>query len=287
MIPKPKPTGNDVVDQWHLECWEAEKALKDAVDALNNYPLDGEEWHKLRNEVNATKFKLNEIYDQLPYSDIDDRTISGALQSISSLDVTQAAKCINSYLKSRPNTVIVKYEAQFELDRYEWTVEKLVVYDDKETVVSHHEIVGKIWIEQPADGTMISGQKIKITLGYGMADGETKIINGYLLADVWRGCVNACADLADKISDAEAADKSLFVNRDKVKEHWKKIPNIGNDMQIVKKWNDGWSAKQIAVFFEYDLERKVYKRLGYLRKKFPTEVLTSKVRKQYGIPRKM
>ena len=72
-----------------------------------------------------------------------------------------------------------------------------------------------------------------------------------------------------------------------MKEHWKKIPNIGNDMQIVKKWNDGWSAKQIAVFFEYDLERKVYKRLDYLRKKFPTEVLTSKVRKQYGIPRKM
>ena len=282
-----KPIGNNVIDQWHLDCWEAEQAQQDAIDALNNCPLDAENLHELQNEVNATTFKLNEIYERLPYSDPPKRTLSEAKQSLKRLDVKQAAKCINRYLHSRPNIRVVSYDAQFELDRYEWTVEKLVRYIVKGDVISHRAIIGKIWIEQPADGTMISGQKIRVTLGYEMADGETKIINGYLLADVWRGCVNACADLADKISDAEATDKSLFVNRDKVKEHWKKIPNIGNDMQIVKKWNDGWSAKQIAVFFEYDLERKVYKRLDYLRKKFPTEVLTSKVRKQYGIPRKM
>jgi hypothetical protein len=282
MIAKPKPTGSDTVDQWHLECWEAEKALKDAVDVLNNCPLDSEEWHELRNKVNATTFKLNEIYDQLPYSAIDHRTLSGAMESISILDLTQATKCINSYLKSRPKTVITKYVAQFELDRYEWQVEKLVVYDDKENVVSHREIVGKVYIEKPTDGTMIAGQKIKLTLGYGMADGETKIINGYLLADVWRGCVFACADLADKIADAEAADKSLFVNRDKVKEYYLHIPHKNDDQQIVQLWNKGLTAKRIAEKIEKSVSH-VENRIRVLRKQFSTEVLTNKARIQYNL----
>jgi hypothetical protein len=42
-----KPIGNNVIDQWHLDCWEAEQAQQDAIDALNNCPLDAENLHEL------------------------------------------------------------------------------------------------------------------------------------------------------------------------------------------------------------------------------------------------
>ena len=43
MIAKSKPTGNDVVDLWHLDCWKAEKVHQDAIDALQNCPADASE----------------------------------------------------------------------------------------------------------------------------------------------------------------------------------------------------------------------------------------------------
>ena len=195
MVAKPEPTGNEIVDLWHFECWEAEKVHQDAIDALQNCPADASqlELNEAKNNYRQSILKMHGIYDQLPYSDIDDRTVSGAIERVLGLDARQAAKCINSHLKSRPKSVITKYEAQPELDRYEWQVEQIAVHDDREDVVAHHEIVGMIYIEQDAEN--------KLHMGYGKADGEAKIINPYSLAEVWRGCVLACADLADKLKE--------------------------------------------------------------------------------------
>ena len=39
-LSKPKPTGNEVIDKWHLECWEAENAFQDATEAYDHCPSD-------------------------------------------------------------------------------------------------------------------------------------------------------------------------------------------------------------------------------------------------------
>ena len=280
MIAKPEPTGNEIVDLWHFECWEAEKVHQDAIDALQNCPADASELelNEAKNNYRQSILKMQGIYDNLPYSDIDDRTVSGVIVRIKDLSLEQAAKCILSYLHMRPKTVITEYEKR--LDRYEWEVRQIVVYDDEPSMVSHHEIVGRIYIEDPAD------PELKLTLGYGKADGEAMIINPYLLADVWRGCVFACADLADRIADAEASKESKFANRDKVKELWRKILHKNDDQQIVKRWNDGESAPRIAEFFGYKSERNVYRRLRVLRIAYPDLVLSNKARIQYAIKRK-
>ena len=47
-LSKPKLIGNDVVDQWHLECWEAENAFQDATEAYDKSP-------QMRLETNAKR----------------------------------------------------------------------------------------------------------------------------------------------------------------------------------------------------------------------------------------
>jgi hypothetical protein len=303
MIAKPKPTGNKVVDQWQLELWEAKKAQQDAIDAYNEYVAKwskpnpfagygGVERQELLDKIHATTAKVNIVYDLLPYSDPDHRRISGALKSIKHLDVTLAAKCINRYLENRPKTLITKYEER--LDRYEWNVECINVYQDKDNEVTEQNFLGKIWVEQPADGTMVAGKMIKLTLGYGMGDGETKIINGYLLADVHRKCAYACADLVDNIAkaeaeaeaeakEAEAAGKSIFTkkNRDEAKEYWREIAHNNDDQEIVRLWNKGLTATRIAEEIDRS-DSHVENRIIILREEYPKYVLTNKARKLFN-----
>ena len=296
MIAKPKPTGNDVVDQWHLELWEAEKAQQDAEDALNNCPADASELelNEAKNNYRQSILKLDRIYDQLPYSDPDDRTENEALASLGNLTLKQAARCINNYLETASRWEIVDYTER--LDRHDWYVDRIAAYQDKypEKTVPHREIVGRVYIKLDHDPREKQPDRETLWLGYGKADGDAVVINPHTLTQLWRNCLYACADLADNIAkaeakaeaeakEAEAAGKSIFTkkNTDEAKEYWREIPHNNDDREIVRLWNKGLTAARIAEEIK-KTQSHVENRIRILREEYPKYVLTDKVRKQFN-----
>ena len=283
-LSKPRPTGNEVVDKWHLECWEAEKAFRDATDAYDNCPSNApaKKRSKALEALQSAARRLTTVYGNLPLSDPEDtKTSHEVLESIGTLTLEQAARCINKYLEAHASWDVSNYTER--LDYHEWSVNYIWSSDSIYT-----QNLGKVYITEVDEPQKNEPDRKSLRLGYSIPKDEDwfPAFNEHL-ADMWRGCCYACADLADKLADARASEGSLFANRDKVKENWTKIPNNGNDMQIVKRWNDGESAKRIAVFFKYKSESHVENRIRALRKEFPDLVLTSKARQQYGIPRKL
>ena len=69
MVAKPKPTGNKILDLWHLECWKAEKAHQDVLDALDNCPANTSqlELSEVKNNLRISILKIQELCDHLPY----------------------------------------------------------------------------------------------------------------------------------------------------------------------------------------------------------------------------
>ena len=208
MITKPKFTGNKPVDIWHLECWEAEKAFQVARDTYDACPSDAPAKKRLKvlQALQNTSRRLNKIFDKLPASDPDDhRSIMGVLESIDGLTLKQAARCINNYLETAPHWEIV--DRTEGLDRYDWYVDRMAVYlaRHETATVPHREIVGRVYIKEDNDLKDKQPDRKSLFLGYGKHDDETVVINPETLAELWRDCVNACADLADKLADARAS----------------------------------------------------------------------------------
>ena len=123
-LSKPKPTGNETVDQWHLECWEAEKAFQDATEAYDKCPADApkEKRKKVLEALRSTARRLEKVYNNLPYSDPADKTTIPVLfQSIDKLTLGQAARCINKYLETNPRWKVTNYSES--LGYHEWQVD--------------------------------------------------------------------------------------------------------------------------------------------------------------------
>ena len=201
-LSKPKPTGNEAVDQWHLECWEAEKAFQDATEAYDKCPADApkEKRKKVLETLRSTARRLEKIYNDLPYSDPTDKTTTSELfQIIDKLTLEQASRCINKYLETNPRWKVTNYQKR--LDYHEWQVD--LFYGEKGGL---SVVLGKVYISQADDPQYKQYDRKALQLGYSAPTPTDRASQHDLmpsrLTDLWRGCCYACSDLADKINDA-------------------------------------------------------------------------------------
>ena len=197
-LSKPKPTGNEVIDKWHLECWEAENAFQDATEVYDKCPSDAprNKRKKALEALQSTARRLEKVYNNLPCSDPPDKTtIPELFQSIGKVTLEQAARCINKYLETDVRWKVTDYSER--LDYHEWNVDLL--YGEKGGL---SVIVGKVHISQVDDPQDKQPDRKALRLGYSAPADNQHDLMPSRLADLWRGCCYACADLADKINDA-------------------------------------------------------------------------------------
>ncbi len=207
-IAKPKPTGNEFVDQWHLECWEAEVAFEDATKAYDECPSDaqGKKRKKVLDVLQTTARRLEKVYNNLPYSSpTDESTIPELFQSIDNLTIEQATRCINKYLETDPRWKVTYYSER--LDCYEWHVD--LIYGEKGGL---SVILGEINISEVDDPQDKQPNRKALHLGYNAPAVSLHDLMPSRLADLWRGCCYACFDLANKIADSDPKNDPLTLD---------------------------------------------------------------------------
>ena len=204
-LSKPKPTGNEVIDKWHLECWEAENAFQDATETYDHCPSDAtkKKRKKALEALQSTARRLEKVYNNLPCSDqVDKTTIPELFHTIDKLTLEQAARCINKYLETNPRWKVTNYSER--LNYHEWQVD--LFYGEKGGL---SVVLGKVHISEVDDPQDKQSDRRALQLGYSAPPPADRTSQHDLmpsrLTDLWRGCCYACADLTDKITDARSA----------------------------------------------------------------------------------
>ena len=179
------------VADWNAKCEKAERALDKAIERLNKTALDDdatlESLTTLSKAVGSAKGQVQDLYINLPFSE-GDATAAAVVTLLKSQHITpeQMAEIVNRHLSNRHILVILDYV--HTLNRHEWEIQAPVGYDfPDERLVSHMAILGRIWVEPKTKKGKVDGW----TIGYGLAKGETRLLNKHRLAAEFRMVIRA------------------------------------------------------------------------------------------------